>query len=128
MFNPDFKEFIKLLNDNKVNYLIVGGYAVGFYGYQRYTGDIDVWLDISVENAGKVESVLKQFGFKELGLSAKDFLKEDQIIQLGYPPNRIDLLTSIDGVVFMDCFNHFYRIFLRVTRCAASFGACSQIC
>ncbi len=97
MLNQDFKEFIQSLNDNQVHYLIVGGYAVAFHGHPRYTKDIDIWIEVEKENASRIIRALDQFGFGSVGLKEEDFLIEDQIIQLGYPPNRIDLLTSLSG-------------------------------
>jgi hypothetical protein len=87
-----------------VQYLVVGGYAVAFHGHPRYTKDLDIWVWIDPANAERMMSVLEQFGFASLGLNVQDFLTPDQIIQLGYPPNRIDLLTTIPGVEFQDCF------------------------
>ncbi len=104
MLNPDFKEFIQSLNDNGVRYLVVGGYAVAFHGYPRYTKDFDVWIEMSAENAARMVAALEQFGFASLGLKAEDFLVPDQIIQLGYPPNRIDILTTLPGVEFSECY------------------------
>jgi predicted nucleotidyltransferase len=104
VLNKDFKEFIKLLNENDVKYLIVGGYAVGFHGYPRYTKDLDIWLLVSEVNAQKVLESLKMFGFGNVGLIKEDFLKTDEFVQLGYPPNRIDIVTSCDGVEFNKCF------------------------
>jgi hypothetical protein len=96
----DFREFIELLNSHDVRYLIVGGYAVAYHGHPRMTGDIDVFIEISEENAKKLEAVMADFGFSSLGLTANDFLEPGIIIQLGYPPNRIDLITSLSGVDF----------------------------
>lgn len=104
VMNKDFKEFIQLLNANNVKYLIVGGYAVGFHGYPRYTKDLDVWLLVSEENAEKIINTLKQFGFGGVGLNKTDFLKTEEFVQLGYPPNQIDLVTSCDGVEFSECY------------------------
>lgn len=98
--NPDFKEFIELLNLNKVEYIVVGGYAVGFHGHPRYTGDIDFWIAISKENALKVIKVLNEFGFGHLSIQIEDLMNDDLIILLGYEPNRIDLLTSVTGLNF----------------------------
>jgi len=103
VLNKDFREFIGLLNENKVLYLIVGGYAVGFHGYPRYTKDLDVWLLVSGENADNILIALQKFGFGSLGLSKEDFLDPEQMIQLGQPPNRIDLVLSCDGVAFKTC-------------------------
>jgi len=102
--NENFKEFIELLNAKKVKYLVVGGFAVGLYGYPRYTGDFDVWVQPDLENGKKVISVLKEFGFGSLKVSEKDFLSDDLILQFGYPPLRIDVLTGISGVVFSQCY------------------------
>ncbi|MCB0083005.1 MAG: hypothetical protein KDE47_18825 [Caldilineaceae bacterium] len=102
--DQDFKEFIQSLNDNDVRYLVVGGYAVAVHGHPRYTKDIDVWLWLDPQNAEKVIDAIRQFGFGTLDLQAEDFLVIDQIIQLGYPPNRIDLLTTLPGVDFEDCY------------------------
>jgi len=82
VFNQDFKEFIKSLNDNKVRYLIVGGYAVALHGYPRYTNDLDIWIELYPENAVKMIKALDQFGFGSLGLQVEDFLETDQSIQL----------------------------------------------
>jgi len=106
MFSPDFKEFVQLLINNKVEYLVVGGYAVGIHGHPRYTGDLDIWLNPTEENANKILTSLNEFGFSSFGLSHSDFCKEGTIIQLGYPPLRIDLLTSIDGVTFEECYKN----------------------
>ena len=105
MLNQDFKEFIQLLNDNQVRYLVVGGYAVALHGYPRYTKDIDIWVELAQENASHIVSALEQFGFASLELNISDFLVEDQVIQLGYAPNRIDMITSLPGVTFAECYN-----------------------
>jgi hypothetical protein len=104
MLNPDFKEFIRLLNDNDVRYLVVGGYAVALHGYPRYTKDIDIWVWLDKSNADRVIKALEQFGFGSLKLEVQDFLVPNQIIQLGYPPARIDLITSLAGVSFEECY------------------------
>jgi predicted nucleotidyltransferase len=104
VINEDFKEFIKLLNANGVKYLVVGGYAVAFHGYPRYTKDLDFWLWIDKDNAEKTVKTLTDFGFASLGLSADDFLNPDNVIQLGHPPNRIDLITQVSGVAFETCY------------------------
>jgi predicted nucleotidyltransferase len=105
MLNQDFKEFIELLNDKGVRYLVIGGYAVALHGYPRYTKDIDIWVDMSEENAEKIVLALGEFGFGSLGLKEEDFLEEEQIIQLGYAPNRIDLITTPVGVEFEECYD-----------------------
>jgi len=109
-FPPDFKEFVELLEKNKVAYLIVGGYAVGYHGYPRFTGDLDIWLKVSEDNAEKIVATVNQFGFSSLGLTTADFLTVGNIIQIGYPPLRIDLLSDIDGVSFDDCYTNKVRV------------------
>ncbi len=104
MLNKDFREFIALLNSNGVKYLLVGGYAIAFHGHPRYTKDLDIWLELSEENAKNTIKAISEFGFGELDLTAHDLLKKGQMIQLGYPPNRIDLINSPDGVDFGECY------------------------
>lgn len=104
MLNQDFKEFIQSLSDNQVRYLVVGGYAVALHGHPRYTKDMDVWVESDPINAKRMVLALRQFGFGSLGLDESDFLAPDQIIQLGYPPRRIDVLTSLPGVDFAECY------------------------
>lgn len=104
MLNQDFREFIQSLNNNGVRYLVVGGYAVALHGYPRYTKDIDIWVEPSSENAAKIIQALHDFGFGSLDLNINDFTEPDMIIQLGYPPNRIDLIFSPAGVEFDTCF------------------------
>jgi predicted nucleotidyltransferase len=104
VLNQDFREFIQSLNDNHVRYLIVGGYAVAFHGHPRYTKDMDVWIEMSAENASNVVAALDEFGFGSLGLRESDFLTPNQIIQLGHPPSRIDLLCTVSGVTFGECY------------------------
>jgi predicted nucleotidyltransferase len=105
VLNQDFKEFIQLLNANLVRYLVVGGYAVALHGHPRYTKDLDIWIDMTHENAEKLIKSLDQFGFGSLDLKAGDFLVPDQIIQLGYPPSRIDLMNTLSGVDFSSCYS-----------------------
>jgi predicted nucleotidyltransferase len=100
----DFKEFLKLLNAHRVEYLMIGGYAVGYYGYPRATADMDIWVAVNPANADKIVAVLKEFGFNLPDLSAELFLKEWQIIRMGVPPVRIELSTSVSGVNFSECY------------------------
>jgi hypothetical protein len=104
VLNRDFREFLQSLNDNAVRYLVVGGYAVAFHGHPRYTKDLDVWIEMTAENAARVLKALDQSGFGSLGLKVDDFLNADQIIQLGYPPCRIDLIGILEGVDFEACY------------------------
>jgi hypothetical protein len=104
MLSRDFKEFVELLIKNKAEYLIVGGYAVAIHGYPRYTGDLDIWLNPTPENAKSIVKTVNEFGFSSFNLTESDFTKPGNVIQLGYPPLRIDLLTELDGVSFNECF------------------------
>ena len=101
---PDFKEFLRLLEGNEVEYLLIGGYAVGFHGYPRATVDMDIWVATTPDNAPRVVTVLKEFGFDVPELSPELFLTEDQVIRMGMPPVRLEILTSISGVTFEECF------------------------
>jgi hypothetical protein len=104
MLSQDFREFAELLIKHKVEYLVVGGYAVGIYGYPRFTGDLDIWINPSPENAEKVLLCVREFGFSSYQLTASDFSKSGNVVQLGYPPLRIDLINELDGVKFEQCF------------------------
>jgi phage replication-related protein YjqB (UPF0714/DUF867 family) len=100
----DFREFLQLLNAHQVEYLLVGGYAVGYHGYPRATVDMDIWIGRGPATAAKVVRVLREFGFDVPNLSADLFLKEDQIVRMGQPPIRLEIFTSIPGVRFEECF------------------------
>src|SRR5258708_29368981 len=99
---PDFKEFLRLLNSSNVEYLIVGGYAVNYYGFSRATADLHLWIEISPTNASRVASALHEFGFLEASSSV--FLEPRKAIRMGVPPLRLEILTSISGVDFAGCF------------------------
>lgn len=96
----DLKEFVALLNAAKVKYLLVGGHAVAFHGHPRYTGDVDFYVEPSLENGAKLAQVFIDFGFGDLGFKASDFTEQGTVIQLGRPPYRIDILPSLDGIEF----------------------------
>src|ERR1700689_4058437 len=98
--NSNFEDLLRLFNANRVEYLIVGGYAVMFYSEPRYTNDLDVWIAATSENATKVYAALAAFGAPLAGLTADDFGHEGFFYQLGQPPLRIDILMSIEGVTF----------------------------
>jgi len=100
----DFREFLKLLNLHEVKYLLIGGFAVGYHGYPRATGDMDIWIAVSPENADKMLNVLKSFGFNIPELNIDLFLKKRQVIRMGMPPIRIEVLTDISGVSFDECY------------------------
>ncbi len=101
----DLNEFVELLNSNKVDFIVVGGHAVAFHGHPRFTGDIDFLVRPNAENGKRIVQVLVQFGFLSLGVQAADFEVPEQVIQLGRPPNRIDLLTAISGVSFEEAWS-----------------------
>jgi hypothetical protein len=98
----DFKELLELLNAHEVEYLVVGGYALAFHGAPRFTGDLDLLVRAEPENSQRILRVLDEFGFGSLDLTAEDFLRPDRVVQLGVPPVRVDLLTSISGVRWED--------------------------
>ena len=106
----DFREFLKLCNRKRVKYLLVGGYAVGHHGYPRATADMDVWIELSQENAEKVVAVLKAFGFGVPELSVDLFLERGKIIRMGVPPLRLEILNEISGVTFADCYRRRKRV------------------
>jgi hypothetical protein len=99
----DFSEFIASCAAHSVRFLIVGGYAVAAHGHPRFTKDLDVWVWLDEQNANRLVSALEDFGFGSLGLTPADFLEEGVVVQLGYPPKRIDILTQVDGVQFEPC-------------------------
>ncbi|MFH1051698.1 MAG: hypothetical protein V1779_12320 [bacterium] len=94
------------MNEKKVEYMLVGGYVVAFYGYPRYTGDIDIWYNPTPENVKKLLELINEFGFGSLGLTNDDLLKTGSVIQFGYPPYRIDLLNELDAVTFDECYKN----------------------
>jgi hypothetical protein len=101
----DFKIFLKLLKENEVEYLLVGGYAVGYYGYPRPTGDMDIWISPTPKNAKKVYLVLEVFGFSSPELTEELFTLEKSIVRMGVPPFKLEIITYIDGVKFDKCFS-----------------------
>ena len=100
---PDFKEFLSLLNSNNVEYLVIGGYAVNYYGYSRATADLDIWIAVNPENSEKTARVVREFGFEEA--EAQAFVKPRQVVRMGVPPVRLEILTSISGVEFAECYD-----------------------
>ena len=101
---PDFKEFLRLLNAYKVEYLLIGGYAVNYHGYPRATADMDIWVAVHPANADRLVAALREFGFDLPDLSPELFLQQWQIIRLGIPPVRIEIVTTISGVDFAECY------------------------
>ncbi len=103
--SQDFKEFIELLNGQEVKYLIIGGYAVGFHSRPKFTNDIDIWIENSLINAKKVLRVLEDFGFSSLDIQIEDLIDPDKVIQLGYAPVRIDIITGLSGLDFAKAYD-----------------------
>lgn len=113
--SPDFRELVACFHSREVRFLIVGAHAMALHGRPRYTGDVDVWLDSTPENAARVVAALDDFGFKSLGLTEADLSTPNQVIQLGYPPNRIDLLTGLSGVTFAPCYEQRATVTVQAT-------------
>lgn len=101
--NQDFYEFFASLAKHDVRFLVVGGYAMAAHGQPRFTKDLDVWIWMDPDNSAACVAALEEFGFGSLGLTPADFGQPDSVVQLGYPPSRIDLLTTPDGVTFEEC-------------------------
>ena len=100
--NKDLREFAELLNSNRVEFVVVGAFAVGWHGFPRFTGDLDVLVRPTIENGAAVVEAIRQFGFASLGITREDFADPGQVVQLGFQPSRIDVITSITGVEFED--------------------------
>jgi len=100
----DFKDFLRLLDAEEVEYLLIGGYAVAYHGFPRATEDIDLWVASSPQNADRIVKALRQFGFDLPELQPDLFLKPDSIVRMGLPPLRIELSTTISGVAFDECY------------------------
>jgi hypothetical protein len=103
--HPDFKDFLRLLHSHNVKYLLVGGYAVGYHGYPRATGDMDIWIALDPINADKAVKVLHEFGMSQGEVSQELFLEKNKVIRMGFPPVRIEVITGISGVDFQNCYS-----------------------
>lgn len=104
--SQDFKEFLNLLRVNQVEYLLIGAYAVGYHGYPRATQDLDIWISATPENAERVVTTLKEFGFDVPDLSTRLLLKPNSIVRMGNEPMRIEILNWASGVQFADCYDN----------------------
>jgi len=100
----DFADFLRLLNERNVRYIVVGGYAVAYHGYPRYTGDLDVFVEASSENAARLVEVYGEFGFDRSALKPAMFIVPDNVVRIGHEPVRLEVLTSITGVAFADAY------------------------
>lgn len=101
---PDFKEFLRLLKEHNVRYLLIGGYAVGYHGYPRATDDLDIWIAIHPNNAHNLVGAMRSFGFDDASITPELFLQKPKIVRMGFPPMRLELTTSISGVEFEECY------------------------
>ena len=104
--HPDFKEFLRLLNSHNARYLLVGGYAVGYHGYPRATGDMDIWIEMSESNSKKVASAFRDFGMADEAISESLFLEKNKVIRMGVPPVRLEVITSASGIAFDECYSN----------------------
>lgn len=109
----DFQDLLSLFERHGVRFVVVGGYAVAAHGHPRYTKDIDLWVEPTADNAPRVVAAIAEFGFGDLGLTVADFTEPGVVIQLGREPGRVDLLTSVSGLVFAEVYPR---------RIAATFG------
>ncbi len=100
----DFKDFLNLLNENDVRYLLIGGYAVGYHGYPRATADMDIWVAVDPETAERMVKVMMGFGFEEGAVTRDVFLNKKGLIRMGVPPLRLEILMRISGVDFDACY------------------------
>src|SRR5438105_7649870 len=98
--SKDLREFLALLNSQKVEYVVIGAFAVAHHGFPRYTADLDLLIRAEEQNVNRLLAAIADFGFAGLTIQAEDLLSAERVIQLGVQPNRIDILTSISGVTF----------------------------
>ena len=103
---PDFRDLLELLNKHQVEFMLVGGYALAFHGAPRYTGDMDIFVHVSSQNAARIMAALKEFGFGSVGLTAEDFQKDNIVVQLGVPPVRVDIVTSLTGISWEEAYSN----------------------
>lgn len=106
----DFREFLKLCNARRAKYLLIGGYAVNYFGYSRATSDMDVWIDRTSDNADKLVSVLRDFGFQTEDVTSELFMSKGNIVRMGVPPLRLEILNEISGLSFSDCYPKRLRV------------------
>ncbi len=109
----DFQDFLRLLNANAIRYLVIGGYAVAYHGHVRYTGDLDIFVELSIDNAERIVRALREFGFDLPKLKPELFLRKGKIVRMGHEPMRLEILNEIDGVSFGECYRQ---------RCMARLG------
>ena len=102
--DSNFADFLRLLNSHGVKYLVIGGYAVGYHGHVRATGDLDVFVEVSPKNADALVTVFREFGMNTPKLRRELFLENEKIVRIGVPPLRIEVLNGISGVAFAECY------------------------
>ena len=103
LLTDDFKDFLQWLTASRVDYMLVGGYAVGLHGYPRATVDLDVWVRATAQNATRIVAALRGFGFDSVAIAPELFVDPRNIVRFGVPPFRIEIMTSIDGVDYDGC-------------------------
>ena len=106
----DFRDFLKLLEDEEVAYLLIGGYAVGYYGYPRATADLDIWIAVNPDNAQKTVKALKRFGMRTPEMTPALFREKGKVIRMGVPPMRLEIQTAASGVDFAECYARRNRV------------------
>lgn len=107
IFNDDFKDFITYLNENEVEYIVVGGYAVIIRGYSRSTGDIDIWVNKTADNYIKLQKAMKAFGLPEIAVKKDEFFSENfDVFAFGKPPYAIEIMTAVKGLDFKNSFEN----------------------
>lgn len=121
----DFRDFLRLLNANEIRYVVIGGYAVAYHGYVRYTGDLDIFVELSDENAAKLAAAVREFGFNLPRVQASLFLRRGKIIRMGHEPMRLEILNEIDGVAFRECYQN--RRIVRVGGLKINFISLTQL-
>jgi hypothetical protein len=122
-FPKDFHDFLRLLHDNDARYLVIGGYALGYHGYVRATGDLDIFVEVSERNAERLVSVFTQFGFEQ-GVCKELFLAKGKMVRVGNPPMRLEILTEISGVTFDECYVKCERVVIQgVSICFIDLGS-----
>ena len=104
ILHKDFTDFLRLLNEREVRYLVIGGYAVAYHGCPRYTGDLDIFVEASPENADRLVGVYRKFGFNLPDLKPELFTTPDNIVRVGHEPVRLEVLTGISGVTFAEAY------------------------
>lgn len=102
----EFREFLNILNSNQADYILIGGYAINIYGYSRPTGDIDIWVKMDYDNSLKIRQSLVDFGFDEKSIQSNFFTQKNKMLRIGFSPLRIELITTISGVDYDECFKN----------------------